>query len=66
MSRAADGMETDFKMSEPDGSNIKLAVPDLIDRDPEKLHEDMLAKTELEFTYEVDGINLLQIESYKE
>jgi UDP-N-acetylglucosamine 4,6-dehydratase/5-epimerase len=30
-------------------------------RPGEKLHEDMLAKTELEFTYEVDGINLLQI-----
>ena len=30
-------------------------------RPGEKLHEDMLAKTELDFTYEVPGINLLQI-----
>jgi UDP-N-acetylglucosamine 4,6-dehydratase len=30
-------------------------------RPGEKLHEDMLAKTELNFTYEVPGINLLQI-----
>lgn len=30
-------------------------------RPGEKLHEDMLAKTELEFTFEVEGINLLQI-----
>lgn len=30
-------------------------------RPGEKLHEDMLAKTELDFTYQVDGINLLQI-----
>lgn len=30
-------------------------------RPGEKLHEDMLAKTELDFTYKVDGINLLQI-----
>lgn len=30
-------------------------------RPGEKLHEDMLAKTELDFTYQVTGINLLQI-----
>jgi FlaA1/EpsC-like NDP-sugar epimerase len=30
-------------------------------RPGEKLHEDMLAKTELDFTYQVPGINLLQI-----
>lgn len=30
-------------------------------RPGEKLHEDMLAKTELDFTFEVPGINLLQI-----
>ena len=30
-------------------------------RPGEKLHEDMLAKTELNFTFEVPGINLLQI-----
>ncbi len=30
-------------------------------RPGEKLHEDMLAKTELDFTYEVPNINLLQI-----
>lgn len=30
-------------------------------RPGEKLHEDMLAKTELDFTYEVPDINLLQI-----
>ena len=30
-------------------------------RPGEKLHEDMLAKTELDFTYKVPGINLLQI-----
>tara|TARA_R110002072_G_scaffold97801_2_gene215134 strand:+ start:323 stop:1336 length:1014 start_codon:yes stop_codon:yes gene_type:complete len=30
-------------------------------RPGEKLHEDMLAKTELEFTYKVPGINLLQV-----
>lgn len=30
-------------------------------RPGEKLHEDMLAETELDFTYEVPGINLLQI-----
>lgn len=30
-------------------------------RPGEKLHEDMLAKTELPFAYEVDGVNLLQI-----
>ena len=30
-------------------------------RPGEKLHEDMLAETELPFTYEVPGINLLQI-----
>jgi len=30
-------------------------------RPGEKLHEDMLADTELPFTYQVDGINLLQI-----
>lgn len=30
-------------------------------RPGEKLHEDMLAETELPFTYKVDGINLLQI-----
>ena len=30
-------------------------------RPGEKLHEDMLAKTELPFTYEVEGTNLLQV-----
>ena len=30
-------------------------------RPGEKLHEDMLAETELPFTYQVPGINLLQI-----
>jgi FlaA1/EpsC-like NDP-sugar epimerase len=30
-------------------------------RPGEKLHEDMLAKTELDFTYQVPNINLLQI-----
>ena len=30
-------------------------------RPGEKLHEDMLAKTELDFTYEVPNVNLLQI-----
>ena len=30
-------------------------------RPGEKLHEDMLAKTELDFTYEVPDVNLLQI-----
>lgn len=30
-------------------------------RPGEKLHEDMLAETELDFTYQVTGINLLQI-----
>jgi hypothetical protein len=30
-------------------------------KDGEKLHEDMLAKTELNFTYQVPNINLLQI-----
>jgi FlaA1/EpsC-like NDP-sugar epimerase len=30
-------------------------------RPGEKLHEDMLAKTELDFTFQVPGINLLQI-----
>ena len=30
-------------------------------RPGEKLHEDMLAKTELDFTYQVPGVNLLQI-----
>jgi len=38
-------------------SNIELVGL----RPGEKLHEDMLAKTELDFTYEVPDINLLQI-----
>ena len=39
--------------------NAKTKITGL--RPGEKLHEDMLAKTELDFTYEVPGINLLQI-----
>ena len=40
----------------------KEARTELIGLRPgEKLHEDMLAETELPFTYEVEGINLLQI-----
>tara|TARA_Y100001938_G_scaffold119717_1_gene165987 strand:- start:2582 stop:3547 length:966 start_codon:yes stop_codon:yes gene_type:complete len=38
---------------------IKFEITGL--RPGEKLHEDMLAKTELDFTYEVPDINLLQI-----
>jgi UDP-N-acetylglucosamine 4,6-dehydratase/5-epimerase len=41
------------------GKKAKTKVIGL--RPGEKLHEDMLAKTELDFTYEVPGINLLQI-----
>jgi UDP-N-acetylglucosamine 4,6-dehydratase len=47
------------------------ALGEMLDKEPktelmglrpgEKLHEDMLAKTELDFTYQVPGINLLQI-----
>jgi len=40
----------------------KTATTETIGLRPgEKLHEDMLAETELPFTYEVEGINLLQI-----
>ena len=40
----------------------KTAKTEVIGLRPgEKLHEDMLAKTELDFTYEVPNINLLQI-----
>jgi UDP-N-acetylglucosamine 4,6-dehydratase len=40
----------------------KSATTEVIGLRPgEKLHEDMLAKTELDFTYQVTGINLLQI-----
>lgn len=40
----------------------KTAITETIGLRPgEKLHEDMLAQTELPFTYEVEGINLLQI-----
>ena len=39
--------------------NAKTKITGL--RPGEKLHEDMLAKTELDFTYEVPNINLLQI-----
>jgi FlaA1/EpsC-like NDP-sugar epimerase len=41
------------------GKKAKTSVIGL--RPGEKLHEDMLAETELPFTYEVPGINLLQI-----
>ena len=41
------------------GKKAKTKVIGL--RPGEKLHEDMLAKTELDFTYEVPNINLLQI-----
>ena len=41
------------------GKKAKTEVIGL--RPGEKLHEDMLAKTELDFTYEVPNINLLQI-----
>jgi len=38
------------------------AVTEIIGLRPgEKLHEDMLAETELDFTYKVDDVNLLQI-----
>ena len=40
----------------------KKAITEIVGLRPgEKLHEDMLAKTELDFTYEVPEINLLQI-----
>jgi FlaA1/EpsC-like NDP-sugar epimerase len=40
----------------------KKATSEIIGLRPgEKLHEDMLADTELDFTYQVPGINLLQI-----
>jgi UDP-glucose 4-epimerase len=40
----------------------KSAVTKVVGLRPgEKLHEDMLAETELDYTYEVPGINLLQI-----
>jgi FlaA1/EpsC-like NDP-sugar epimerase len=42
-------------------SNIKSKTNITGLRPGEKLHEDMLAKTELDFTYEVPNINLLQI-----
>ena len=42
-------------------SNIKSKINITGLRPGEKLHEDMLAKTELDFTYEVPNINLLQI-----
>lgn len=41
------------------GKDIKTKLIGL--RPGEKLHEDMLAKTELPYTFEVPGINLLQI-----
>lgn len=41
------------------GEKIKTELIGL--RPGEKLHEDMLAKTELPYTFKVDGINLLQI-----
>ena len=42
-------------------SNKKAKTKVIGLRPGEKLHEDMLAKTELDFTYEVPDINLLQI-----
>ena len=40
----------------------KKSITDVVGLRPgEKLHEDMLAETELPFTYQVPGINLLQI-----
>ena len=42
-------------------SNKKAKTKVIGLRPGEKLHEDMLAKTELDFTYEVSDINLLQI-----
>lgn len=41
------------------GKKIQTKIVGL--RPGEKLHEDMLAKTELPYTFKVDGINLLQI-----
>jgi len=41
------------------GKKSKIQIVGL--RPGEKLHEDMLAKTELDFTFQVPGINLLQI-----
>jgi len=40
-------------------TNVKTKISGI--RPGEKLHEDMLAKTELPFTYEVAGTNLLQV-----
>lgn len=40
---------------------LKANIEEIGLRPGEKLHEDMLAETELPFTYEVDGINLLQV-----
>ena len=42
-------------------SNLKAKTEEIGLRPGEKLHEDMLAKTELPFTYMVDDINLLQV-----
>ena len=46
-------------MSKLAGREVKYDIIGL--RPGEKLHEDMLAKTELPFTYEVEGENLLSI-----
>lgn len=42
-------------------TNTKINTKVIGIRPGEKLHEDMLSKTELPFTYEVDGANLLQV-----
>ena len=46
-------------LEEITGKKAEIVVTGL--RPGEKLHEDMLAETELPFTYQVPGINLLQV-----